>query len=465
MPSFTPLAALILLVARVGPAEPLRCSLFYSVLGRSDVWFMGTALPDTLAAGPGSVRFESDAPGHAGPGGAGSFRGQLIRVDRLPEGADTGLAAAVRDAGGRVLLVPWDYAADCRTVPRTARTDWVAANTSGLFSGHLRRREEWAGVIPTLDVHAPEFVPYPSAPGLERGQRYARERPWATADELFEAVASMPRSLPGDSTGDEFARSADRWAASHPALALLEPIAGDLGRIRGGYLRRHASFHRIRSPLAGTWRVTVALASGDTLPLYVRSAESPISAQYDTTRLVAPLTADSEQRPPLAYQLYSRFSVDSGALTGERTDPTRTTEGYLEVVTEPVHQSGDSTVWLGALSVLSEIRRLYTRWVPAGILRALWEAERQGDSAMARVLDASALDAISRQLMLADHSSMRQRFRGSGPRYPARFVMRGGRMTGVETLVVNGRLLLTISAVRVDTMSYRGNRPPRGSFR
>lgn len=446
-------------------AAAARCSLRYSVVPRyaGQVWFLGSALADTVYAGPGTVAITGEGPGHAGPGGPGAFRGQLVQVERLEPRAPKEFAQAVRASGGQVVLVAWDYDAACQRLPRMARADWIRAGTRGLYQGTLRTRQEWAGRLPTLDVFAPEFVPYPSPPGLHRQPNDAT-RPWASAEELFDFVAAVPTARPGASERgiEELNDWLRRWAREHPRLALLQPIAEEIGMIRGIWLKQRASYHRLKSPIAGTWRFEVTMATGDTLRFFARTTETPISAAYDSVGAFG-LPDDSDMRPPVSYDLYTKFSIDAAALDSVHAiDDPGTTEGYFELVTEPLIHSRDSTVWRGGLPVHSIARRLFAS-LPQGVFMEYLQAQRRGDSTALAGLRVRGLSVLWHQLFVADSFWMTDRFsKRDGARFQGRFVLtRDGRLRGEDQLLTDSRPLLTIRAERIDGKYYRGEMVPR----
>ena len=104
--------ALALLAA---PAHPLAaCSqgVPWGYLLPRNVPFIGTALGDTLLAGPGAMR-PVFAIGHTGRGQPREIFGQRVRVDRMGSRARSAFPAGTT----HVVLVPWDFDAGCRTVP------------------------------------------------------------------------------------------------------------------------------------------------------------------------------------------------------------------------------------------------------------------------------------------------------------------------------------------------------------
>jgi hypothetical protein len=120
--------------------------------------FEATPIHDTVLAGAGDMQFVQ-APGHFGPGTARAIYGQRVRVNRLTARARAALPEGVRE----VLLVPWDYGADCRPVPWSRSAGWLPDTLTGVFAATLRAREHWAGDLPTLDI-TPFAQPYREPP-------------------------------------------------------------------------------------------------------------------------------------------------------------------------------------------------------------------------------------------------------------------------------------------------------------
>lgn len=287
------LASLVTLLAfGVAPRPATACSLVPTtripVARPAYVAFTGRATADTVAAGTGGLTY-TYAPGHFGVStSAGSVYGQVVRVHRLAPNAPPAIGAAVRRAGGRVVLVPWDYDASCDPVPWARSARWLPDGVGGYFEARLRERAHWVGDVPTLDVFAPQFTPY-TATRVGSGAASPAVTPVTpevlTPDELLDVRATLPtdRALRGDV--DSAYAPLRAWAAAHPALAARAPLRELLqaASARAAYDR----FVHRPVPLAGTYRVTVWLADtartapgvsvGDSSTFYVRTAAHPSS--------------------------------------------------------------------------------------------------------------------------------------------------------------------------------------------
>lgn len=133
-----------------------------------DAHFIAVATPDSVYAGAGTVKY-AVAPGHSGPLGDRRIYGQVVRVERIG-----GLAAPLLQRSvSKVVVVPWDYAADCTPVPWTRSTAWLPANERGLLTATLRDSAFWTNGIPTFDVHTPDMQPYPQRAAQQMRRRNA----------------------------------------------------------------------------------------------------------------------------------------------------------------------------------------------------------------------------------------------------------------------------------------------------
>ncbi len=257
------------LALALGATPAHACSLAppWAYRHPSRLAFLGTPTADTVFAGTGTMPFV-EAPGHFGRGTARAVHGQRVRVDRLGARARRALPAGVRE----VLLVPWDYAADCRPVPWGRSARWLPDSMSGLFTATLRPREHWAGDLPTLDI-TPFLQPYrdPSPDttvrdGLPR-PRLGVERLLRLYDELWEPDARLDtvQAL----AWAERLRADTSLAGRYPATAFIHEALGVFNAAR---------LQALRIPVAGTFRLEVTIDSQPTRLLYVRTVARPTYA-------------------------------------------------------------------------------------------------------------------------------------------------------------------------------------------
>jgi hypothetical protein len=202
------LSALLLGLA---PAAAHACSLsgLTTTQWPGTAHLVATAGADTVAAGPGSVRYAA-GPGHSGPAPERAVYGQVVEVERIG-----GMAAnRVDPSARRAVLVPWSHDGECKTTRRTESARWVEPGARGIFIATLRDRARWAGGLPTFDVHLPDASPFPQRPGRE-GSRVPADS-LMSADDYFALLDVLP-TLPGAegptaaaSPGGSSSRSAGR---------------------------------------------------------------------------------------------------------------------------------------------------------------------------------------------------------------------------------------------------------------
>ena len=308
--------------------------------------FIGTSTGDTAFAGGGSVQFVV-APGHSGPAGQRAVYGQVVSVESIGGLASRALRQPVR----RVVLVPWDYAADCTTTPWMRSAAWVEPGTRGLFTGVLRDSAHWAGGVPTFDVFAPETEPYPHGVlRLLRGLPFSADT-FVPIEELFQLTELFPeqRLLPDSAeaaTAELFA-----WARANPTLALRYPIAGVLWLARDGV--RTQRLRAIESPLTGTYEMTVTLSGAPARTFYARTRGVPQS-EWDVNRSHSPRIDDPTFVPrPDGYYLLTAVARSVAALPDscEQGLGADRDASYIAVVNSPPDSAADAGSWTGKLEV------------------------------------------------------------------------------------------------------------------
>lgn len=276
-----PLLAMLLLL---GPAPSTSaaaaervCSLapHFGVRGDSVTLILGRPLPDTVEAGAGGLEYRLE-PGHSGGRAVErAIFGQVVEVRRIAgPGAD---AIAARPEGGRprVVLVPWDYAADCSRALWARSWRWAEPYLEGLFTVRLRPREHWAGGLPTYDIGAPEFQPYPWGRAL--GYRIGRGLDgFLTAEKLFEVYMTLPSHAEVHADPDGVLAKVGAWERDNAALVRLYPVPHILDGIR--YTASAARAARIVPPMAGTYRLEVRAAGAGPVVLFMRTTARPAGA-------------------------------------------------------------------------------------------------------------------------------------------------------------------------------------------
>ncbi len=300
---------------------------------------IATVGADTVAAGPGNVRYVV-AMGHFGPAGERSIYGQVVEVERIG-----GLAAHRLDPSvKRVVLVPWDYGADCRTTPWTRSARWVRPGTRGLFTATLRDRAHWAGGLPTFDVRSPESNPYPQRANIDDEAADSL----LSIDDYFAVLGLLPTREQADSSVAQAYQPLVRWAAQRPELARRYPLSRMLGDAQ-----YYAGYQRLRSispPLAGTYRFEVRLDNQPPRSFFARTRQRPTTGWT--------LAGGDDDEPvdgPDAGEGYTILAA--GALSADSLPvdigPARNIgrEGYLSMLKDPEPGGGEVRTWRGKVEL------------------------------------------------------------------------------------------------------------------
>ena len=299
---------------------------------------IATATTDTVLAGAGPVRYIV-SPGHSGPARDRVVFGQVVSVRRVG-----GLAPRPAEISfDRVVLVPWDYAADCTPTPWTRSAAWIDPGSEGLFTATLRDSSHWAAGIPTYDVFAPQFQPYPQRIDRQRGSRRA---PVAIVplEELFELMELFPdyRLLPD--SADAATAPLFRWARTNPELTGRYPIADALVQARA--MVRNQRIRAIDSPLIGTWQLSVSLSGAPARTFYIRTEGRPTS-HWDSVSVVQPVEDPTFVPGVYGYYLLAAISQSIDSLPSSCRDRGR--HGYISVLNAPAKRVADTLLWTGEL--------------------------------------------------------------------------------------------------------------------
>ena len=267
-------------VVALAPAPAAACSLapwIESSERLGAVEFIGRAAADTLEAGPGAMKARA-GEGHFGFSRRRRIHGQVVHVSRLASFASPALRAAIQSAGGRVVLVPWDYGPDCGELTWGRSARWMQPGTEGLFAAGARDRAHWVAGIPTFDVRPGPWTPYTGIldPGLlgRAARSPAAAEPALTAAQLLDLRERLPAFGETERRLDAALGPLEAWARANPALARREPAAGILSRARRDVATAH--FMRRPVPYAGTYRVTLRLLDrGDSAVFFARTFDRP----------------------------------------------------------------------------------------------------------------------------------------------------------------------------------------------
>jgi hypothetical protein len=316
-------AALAMLAgARTAHACSMRAG-WSPVMPPRSAFFLGVATPDTVRAGPGTVK-SMQGSGHFGPTGRGDVYGQIVTVTR-PGGAAPPSAT-------RAVLVPWDYDPACAPLQWGSSARWIPPGTAGLFSASLRDSVHWADGIPTYDVHYTAPEPYRGAPTM------------MTPVQVMDLLSRLTVSDKWPAAPEAFAPVLD-WARANPELATRWP-ATDLLRSTA-YERERAELARIRSPLLGTYRVRLTVPGEGERVFFLRTFANLITTwnPTDTAPPTLPLTLDPFNARPI--RGYTMMVVGSDGSAPPGRDMNR--EAYIDVPVAASRRTTDVTEWTATM--------------------------------------------------------------------------------------------------------------------
>jgi hypothetical protein len=331
---------------------PVRCSMArWRDFRLEATRFIGTATTEAVLAGRGPVP-EIDP--------ALRIYGLVFRVDKADSVLTERLSDRVRSSGAEVVLVPWGVDAGCRRVSWTDTSQWGAIGVRGLYHGELRPREHWVGDRPTLDIiYQRPYGPtpltsassVPSSAGVTTSDT-AR----LTADELLVLYEALPPTREVE-TGDAAGPAIEpliRWIREHPHLASRMPAPLMIDQAATWVAMNRLK--SIRSPLAGTYQLTLALPTGETFRIFTRTQDRPITMNgwRDDSADTIPGTSFVIPKPT-GYALLSHSAGTADGLRPERRQLLQwvQAQGYLSVDIEPMISAPDSTVWQGALDLIA----------------------------------------------------------------------------------------------------------------
>jgi hypothetical protein len=205
-----------------------RCSIapFSAARDPEATYLLGTALPDTLLAGPGAVE-PGTGPGHWGGGAPRRIYGQVIQLERFG-GADSitvAQALGERDAA-QVVIVPWDYDPSCRAAIWSRSAQWVRVGEAGMFTVRIRPKSQWVAGMPTFDAFMADLEPYPLGVFFQQGYRGTealRTHPSLTAAEYYELYRALPDRTMIRQRPEAAAAAISHWEQTQPDLAVKYP--------------------------------------------------------------------------------------------------------------------------------------------------------------------------------------------------------------------------------------------------
>jgi hypothetical protein len=314
---------------------PARCSripgLVFGAKSMRMVYVLGTGGLDTVFAGPGSVQYDT-GDGHFGRGPDRPIHGQLFAVERI--GSPTPLPPAVSS----VIVVPWDYGADCRPTPWGRSARWLSTNERGLVIGSLREARHWVNGVLTLDVHMLGVPPYP-----QRVTSGASTDSVLSADELFTLLEALPDAERFESAPLEAIAAFREWIVANSGIARRWPADGSMGQLH--YQGEMALLRRTVPPILGTFRFAVARPGRDSTVFFVRTHHRPFSPWHG--RPAAPREPGADIRPPNAYAIMVATGRSQEELAAGDDDRTLERTGFFMMTHEPRIRLDGSREWDG----------------------------------------------------------------------------------------------------------------------
>jgi hypothetical protein len=271
-----------------------------------------------------------------------------------------GLAARRLPPGvAEVVVVAWDYAADCTPVPWSRSSVWLQPDERGLITATLRDSAFWANGVPTFDVHTPYMQPYPQQAARQMRRRNASPDALMSVEDLFLLMDILPAPAELADSAERAVEPLFRWARDNPGLARRYPADVALASARHAVI--NARVQRIRSPLAGTYRFSFRIGDGLRRSFYARSR--PVPAGHWSNSLESPPQPDDPTlvvQPP-GYYLRLTAAGSAGQLPQTcdvNPDPKTYREGYIAVLDQPAKATPAGLQWSGKVE-LDMLRRVF----------------------------------------------------------------------------------------------------------
>jgi hypothetical protein len=284
----------------------------------------------------------STGRGHSGFGRVRKIYGQLVQIEQLRGLSATRLPPETK----RVVLVPWDYGPDCRTVIWGASARWVTPQDPVVFKATLRPRDEWANGLPTLDVFTPEFSLYP----FDTNRLYMLSDPAVnelSLEEVLDLYERLPLDRASQGSPDSAIQPLEAWARSNPGLASRQPARTILKFVRFDAEERRIAL--IKSPIVGTYRFVVSVPGKDSLVLYARTEERPWSS-LRSRYAVGSVEDKASDDSLIGYYVMTAWRKSIAALP--RRSNVDVASPNIAISLTPILETPDSTVWRGEASAL-----------------------------------------------------------------------------------------------------------------
>lgn len=334
-----PFALMLLLLAAVSRSAA-ACSLVapWEINDPLMLAFIGSPRPDTVLAGDGALRPVVQM-GHSGAGASRVAYGQRVRVDRVGDRARSALPRNTRE----VVLVPWDYGADCSAAAWSHSARWLPDSLSGLFRARLRPEAHWAQGIPTFDIFTTSFQPYRDQPaGTRVSTRASSREPRLSVNALLSLYDALP---PPSVAPDTIA--ALQWLTrtrADTALAGRYPVPAFVYSARAQFASARAK--SIRVPVAGTFRLTVSIDSLAPRTLFLR-VSATVSSLQDSMRGI-PDTA-LVPRLPEGYYAIAAAATTIDLLPTQCTFSNQLTMAYVDLDWHDPMRADGTGEWKGGI--------------------------------------------------------------------------------------------------------------------
>jgi hypothetical protein len=237
----------------------------------------------------------------------------------------------------------------------------------------LRSREHWVAGMPTFDIHAPQFQPFP--------YRFGRFGDSAEAgvlslEEMFELLEVLPVASRDTERTADLVQPLLRWAREHPESSRKFPasaiVRGNLHAVESARIRA------IESPLAGTYALRVTLPGGQVVRAFLRTQRNATSGWR--------IASQAGEPNPLAvprfdgYYLLSMVAADLQDLPAQAYGSVM--HGYLSAMEEPERTEAGELTWEGTfeLNLLSRGLPGHTRIQRVDSLRSALPWSRRSPS-------------------------------------------------------------------------------------
>jgi hypothetical protein len=380
------LLTMLTVIAAADAGDAARCSVVPFAGGREPgaALLLGTASPDTVAAGAGEVTTGGDG-GHAGRVGSGPIFGQLIEVARHA-GADSLVLARAfeRSGSGRVVIVPWSYDAACQPIRWTRGAAWVSLAEPGVFAVRPRPDSLWAGGVPTFDAFMATFEPYRHGDFYRRGHMGTdslRTTRSLTPAEYFELLRVIPDWETLNTAPEDSWDAILEWQAAHPELAARFPATRMIASIgqRLAYAKGKRAVRAIEPIVAGTWRFAFALDEGPERVFHARTRPRPTSDWRAFSTEQPALDPALTPTRPDGYHLMASGALSADLLPSDcERDRDIRREGYIAALDPAPFAGEERTEWIGFVDP-----RLFAKQFP-------------GDSALGRFAREHMMQGVGR---------------------------------------------------------------------